>query len=463
MQESIEKYLQGKSVPVSAIEVVEQVLKIKTGNADTATMLLQGIVKDSSQIYITGAGMLALRSKAEPVQLAKQPVCLCMIVPARTPSFFSGAVLFCARFTDDKEESRITLSSHEFNGVNNNPVVELRFRQLVEMIGNCPLVFDGFGNQISTLRKVIAQTTGRRREVPVISLYRLTKRLYPGSAIQNAAQLSIVLGEKAYTDAAPELQFSAFIEQFKNIWLHCRNQGYAGIDDLINLQSGDKVKIDYKGYAFDELFLAGLPESAGVYVMKNAAGQVIYVGKSKNLRRRLHSYFLEMEEPGKKLEMIREQVYEINITLTGSELEALLLEQQLIEEYHPQINKQVTVHERDNRTAPLYERILLLPGVEPDMIRLYLIKPGRDYECIDYKTDGSGPEEFRRRAQLFFTGGATPDADKRLAILASWLCRNEEQVNSIDMRKYADLQQVEKLINDYAVSMQVDKRRIIHY
>ncbi len=463
MQEAIIKYLQKKAVPVSAVEIVEQILKIKTGDAEMAAAILRGLFKDSSPVCMNNNGMLSLKQDTGQTQAEQQAVCLCQVFPVRAPLFFSGASLFCARFVASEQVSRLVIHSDEFARGNDGDAARARFAQLVEMIRNTPLIFDGLGNQISVFRRAVLQVTGMELDTPVISLYRLAKKLNPGSVIRNAAQLSAVLGEQVYQDSAPELHFAAFIEQYKNILSRCRNLGKTGIAELLSMQSSDKNNVSFDGYAFDEIFLANLPESAGVYMMKNNAGQVIYVGKSKNLRRRLRSYFLEMERPGEKLEKIRDRVYEIVITLTGSELEALLLEQQLIDEYHPQINKQVKVHERDGKASQLYARIILLPGVVPDTICLYFIKPGQDYERLDYKADGSGMKEFRRRAELFFNSGISVASDNRQAILASWLCQNDDKVNSIDMRKYANMHDVERLVKDYAASMQVENSRVVHY
>jgi hypothetical protein len=463
MQESIIKYLQEKSAPASAVEIVEKVLKIKTSDAGAADRILNGIVKDSSMVYRTQSGMLDLRSETEKNSREPQVIVLCQVTPCRIPAFFNGASLYCARWVEDREEIRLAINSNDLAGGISASASAVSFSHLTDLINNAPLIFDGFGNQLSVFKRVIAQVTGRELDNPVISLYRLAKKLFPGSVIKDAAQLSAALGEKVYQEAEPELQFRAFIEQYKRIRELYRDLGMSRIDVLQKYQTGDKIKVSFAGYAFDEMFLQGLPETPGVYIMKDVAGQVIYVGKSKNLHRRLNSYFLEMEKPGEKLEKIRDKIYEINITLTGSELEALLLEQQLIDEYHPQINKQVNVHDRVEKTGQLYERIVLLPGAEPDKMRLYFIKPDQDYMCIDLSADGSDFHDFRAGAEIFFANGAYKKTDKKLDILASWLYHNNENVNSIDIRKYANFDDVERLVKDYAASMQAEKGRIIHY
>ena len=79
-----------------------------------------------------------------------------------------------------------------------------------------------------------------------------------------------------------------------------------------------------------------MPENPGVYLMKNSEGTVIYVGKAKNLRRRVTSYFL----PGRnvKTAALVEKIENIDFVITGNEYEALILENNLIKKYNPHYN-----------------------------------------------------------------------------------------------------------------------------
>lgn len=79
-----------------------------------------------------------------------------------------------------------------------------------------------------------------------------------------------------------------------------------------------------------------LPEESGCYLMKNKEGVVIYVGKAKNLRRRVSQYFL----PGRnaKTMALVEKINTIDYIITGNEYEALVLENNLIKKYNPHYN-----------------------------------------------------------------------------------------------------------------------------
>ena len=83
--------------------------------------------------------------------------------------------------------------------------------------------------------------------------------------------------------------------------------------------------------------LKNLPKSSGVYVMRNIDGQVIYVGKAKNLKNRVSQYF----NKGKKLQKVENMVnnvYTLDYFVTLSEIDALALESNLIKKYQPYYN-----------------------------------------------------------------------------------------------------------------------------
>src|SRR5690606_22617850 len=91
----------------------------------------------------------------------------------------------------------------------------------------------------------------------------------------------------------------------------------------------------------DRAHLDGVPSSPGVYLMHDARDRVIYVGKAKNLRNRLSSYYSQPLGYTRKMDGLLESIQRIETIQTGSELEALLLESQLILRFQPQFNRQL--------------------------------------------------------------------------------------------------------------------------
>ena len=80
------------------------------------------------------------------------------------------------------------------------------------------------------------------------------------------------------------------------------------------------------------------PHNPGVYLMKNAKGKIIYVGKAKNLKKRLSSYFVKKENHDAKTAALLETIKDFQIIITSSDHEAFILEANLIKEHNPKYN-----------------------------------------------------------------------------------------------------------------------------
>lgn len=94
--------------------------------------------------------------------------------------------------------------------------------------------------------------------------------------------------------------------------------------------------------------LATLPTRPGVYLMKNEAGEIIYVGKAKNLRNRVRSYFQRAKDHAPKVRVMVSHITDLEYIVTDSEVEALILESNLIKEHAPRYN----VRLKDDKTYP---------------------------------------------------------------------------------------------------------------
>jgi len=92
----------------------------------------------------------------------------------------------------------------------------------------------------------------------------------------------------------------------------------------------------------------GLPKSPGVYLMKDAKGRVIYVGKAISLRDRVSSYFLPSTQLEARKAGLLDEVVDFDILQTESEVEALLAENRLIKDIQPKFN----ASQRDSKTFP---------------------------------------------------------------------------------------------------------------
>ncbi|MDI9460409.1 MAG: excinuclease ABC subunit UvrC [Bacillota bacterium] len=111
--------------------------------------------------------------------------------------------------------------------------------------------------------------------------------------------------------------------------------------------------------------LATLPTTPGVYLMKNDAGEIIYVGKAVNLRNRVRSYFQKSAAHPLKVEVMVDHIADLEYIITDSEMEALILENHLIKKHSPRYN----VRLKDDKTYP-YIKVT----VQEDFPRVLMVR-----------------------------------------------------------------------------------------
>jgi len=111
--------------------------------------------------------------------------------------------------------------------------------------------------------------------------------------------------------------------------------------------------------------LAVLPDKPGVYLMHDAHGKVIYVGKAVVLKNRVRSYFRNLASHTPKVRAMVEKIAEFETIVTSSEVEALILECNLIKKYRPRYNIML----KDDKTYPF-----LKVTVNEDFPRIYVTR-----------------------------------------------------------------------------------------
>ncbi len=121
--------------------------------------------------------------------------------------------------------------------------------------------------------------------------------------------------------------------------------------------------------------LNSVPEQPGCYLMKDQAGKVIYIGKAINLRHRVRSYFHASAQKNPRTSVLVSNIRDIEWIIVKSELEALILEMNLIKEYQPHFNVQL----KDDKRYPYikihwadpFPRVSVTRKVEKDGSRYY--------------------------------------------------------------------------------------------
>ena len=88
-----------------------------------------------------------------------------------------------------------------------------------------------------------------------------------------------------------------------------------------------------------------LPKTPGIYMMKDKYGDVIYVGKSKKLKERVKSYFVNSKNHSRKVKRLVKNIEDLDVILTDTELDALILECEMIKKIRPMYNQLLKNHE----------------------------------------------------------------------------------------------------------------------
>src|SRR3972149_3005627 len=150
-----------------------------------------------------------------------------------------------------------------------------------------------------------------------------------------------------------------------------------------------------------------LPDLPGVYLMKNNRGTVIYVGKALSLKDRVRSYFPKGASLSARIESMVQHIADIEWIVTGSDLEAFILESNLIKKYRPRYN----IILRDDKNYPL-----LRLDVEDDFPRITVVRRIKKDGALyfgPYVPAGAMRERLRIIKRIFPLATCKIDLNKR--------------------------------------------------
>jgi hypothetical protein len=153
------------------------------------------------------------------------------------------------------------------------------------------------------------------------------------------------------------------------------------------------------------------PPTPGVYVLTDADGRALYVGKAVHLRRRLRAHFSARRWRGLKAEMSRAAGAEWQEV--GSEIEALLREATLIQTLHPPVNVQINAPDLDAREIPralLRDVLVVQPSIEADSVELLCAAIDGRWMIQRTRRNGADLAVHARRIKSFF---GKPIAERR--------------------------------------------------
>lgn len=177
------------------------------------------------------------------------------------------------------------------------------------------------------------------------------------------------------------------------------------------------------------------PAAPGVYILRDAGGVVLYVGKAINIQRRLRTHFAERRWRGIKPEMSR--VVDAEWIAVGSELEALLREAALIGELRPVVNVQTGPPDIDTRAIPaalVKDVLVVVPSVEEDSAEFVCARADGGWMIQRTRRNGSDLAVHSRRVVRFFTSALRRGFDEAplAPLVFSWLSGRGQSATRLD-------------------------------
>ena len=220
----------------------------------------------------------------------------------------------------------------------NQPRIDAIFPQLHSFLSSSVIVAHNVDFDVSFLNFDAQRLLSTPLLNPSLCTVRLARRLLPGlrsralDAVASHLGVSSVNRHRALGDA--RITAEVLLILLEKLAAH----GVTTVGQLLDFQYNARDGRRFE-FAVPRPTLVHLPDTPGVYRMLDAEGRLLYIGKAKNLRRRVSSYFTNSSgHSDKVLDLVR-NVHEVTYDETGSELEAALREAELIYTLKPPYNR----------------------------------------------------------------------------------------------------------------------------
>ncbi|MBC7188529.1 MAG: nucleotide excision repair endonuclease [Calditrichaeota bacterium] len=431
MREKLYSYLRGRAGAVPSAHLVRDVLGIHGASSQVAERLIAAAVAGDTRFEHTAAGW---QVKGRDLR----QVLFLVAVGARETSQLAFKIVHDLSLAGGglvARERPQSLPKVTWQG--RVPSCIGRRGTLAELLravqGGCVVEFRG-ATALRSLNSLSVRAGFGDLECDAFSLQGLARGLF-GQKLSSAERLAAALGLPLRLD--DPLSLSALLAEELIVLLErCLEKGLRTLDEVVELAEPPVPPGHWSSLRFGPEFLQSLPPAPGVYLMLSQLGEVLYVGKARNVRRRVRSYFQASRAEEAKTSLLRQHVHDIRIVEVGSELEALLLEHRLIAEHDPPVNRQLEVHARPVRAQTRANRILLLPSAVPGAVELFFASRRGAFAQMRAQPPLDGEEVLGLLNRLYFSPEPrTPgELEQQLAeILFSWLDRNRDSVSWVEV------------------------------
>lgn len=414
------RYLGGRSGPVDSIEMAHVLLATKAPDESTARQVLESAFAGDPRLRCDARGWTAAAlAKPATAAIVDPPRVLLLVEGARIAP---GRPFVMSALASVRMERSEVVSACGGNPSRGRSGIQLRKAVLEMLEGAVPVWFDPPGARVA-----VEAWLDEPLSAPV-SLRVLARRRVGREAAQDLESLAAKLG----LTWRGRMELLDQAEVLDSCLARLRTPG-----ERLEALRGDvdgAVLLDWSRFGFDRAFLRELPATAGTYRFFDDAGHLVYVGKAKNLHRRVGSYFREGAPRPPRVQKLLDALYRIEVDTVGSDLEALLSEAAQIRRKKPAANVQREIRPRRGVRAGRLRSILILePAVPPFALRAYLLRDGCLVGKIGVGPRGAGLARIERILQDHFFGiavGPTPASGPQVEVelVSRWLADNRDRV-----------------------------------
>ncbi len=447
MRDKIYAYLKSREGGATSHELVECVLNIKGASAKISETLIQTAVAGDRRFAIDEHRLWKIVERGG-IPISETEVVFLSILTLDTIELPKAIVEVSAqKLRNDMIVDRFHAFINPASSIAPNIRLPADFVQ--EIQGGIPAetaacaLFDFFGDavlvgydtqpSVHQLNKVL-NNVNKTIENLSLCLQYLTKKLLPNLHSKSLNDVAAFFKLPIMDTRRTEEEVGAIADIFSRYKELLKEQGLDTLEEIVEFQYPNIEYVDFSNYAFDKGFLWAIPQKPGVYKMKDKLGGIIYVGKAKNLRARVSSYFWNTADRLQKITDLLRTVHSIEYEVTGSELSALLMEYRLIKQYQPGLNQQLEVHERTARYGRLKNFIVILPSSREDGLELFFVKDGlpiERYEILRDAVNFSGVEEILGKMYYGIAGATSrsfshPKVDAELLTHSTHSTKREE-------------------------------------
>ncbi len=451
----------------SSSEIARVVLKVKRSPQKLCDSVVRAIIGNDVRFKLGSDGMwrISQKSSKEEASISQVTFAATSILGVNTLFGREVVEIGAVKLTRGKAESEISflvdpgfVLPPEFSALTG--ITERSMREAISAEKLLP-TFSGFvgsaviaGYGIAPMLGVLNRKgfeLGFEIESEALCLEKLTRKLSPDLRSKDLYQLAGKLGIPFYEGPRRALNEARLASEVLFELLEMVHQrGIRTIEDLLEFQYPDIEKIDFSAYSFDKGFIESLPQSPGVYIMKDEGNEILYVGKSKNLRSRVRSYFYSRESVPEKVRGILDQVKDISFEVTGSELSSLLRELELIRFHSPRFNIQLEVHEHTHQSEA-EDVIIILPASDPERSELFMLKGKNLAGSLCVKRDGSDLESVKKSIErIYYSADPLLKAETGESEIAlRWFHANRDRINFIEVDKASGLEDLLRIIESH--------------